>query len=151
MKISKEMIRNFLATKTLAVAGVSRDPKKFGYTVLKDLEKKGFNVLPVNPETDLIDETKCYRSLSALPAGVDRLVIVTPKTGTLQVMKEALDKGIRDIWIQQHSETHEAIDFATENKLNLIYGKCILMFSEPVEGFHKFHRNILRFFGGVPK
>jgi hypothetical protein len=44
-----------------------------------------------------------------------------------------------------------AIEYAVSNKVNLVTGQCILMFAEPVEGFHKFHRNLKKLFGRLPK
>jgi hypothetical protein len=44
-----------------------------------------------------------------------------------------------------------AIEYAVSNKVNLVAGQCILMFAEPVEGFHKFHRNLKKLFGRLPK
>jgi len=151
MKVSKEMIKSFLSAPSIAIAGVSRDPKKFGYAVLKELKQKGLNVIPVNPEADLILDTPCYRDIRTLPDSIGHLLIVTPKSATLGVLKEAEQKGIRNIWIQQHSDTPEALEFARNSNMNLIHGKCILMFSEPVVSLHKFHRNILKFFGRLPK
>jgi len=34
------------------MVGVSRNPKKFGYTAFKVLKEKGMNIIPVNPEAD---------------------------------------------------------------------------------------------------
>ena len=47
---SKAAIQAFMALKTLAVAGVSRNPNKFGTMVYKDLKSKGYTVYPVNPQ-----------------------------------------------------------------------------------------------------
>jgi hypothetical protein len=49
------------------------------------------------------------------------------------------------------SETAESIEYALSNKTNLVTGQCILMFAEPVEGIHKFHRNLKKWFGRMPK
>ena len=44
--ISLAEIQEFLAPKKLAIAGVSRNPKKFGYTVFKELREKDFEIYP---------------------------------------------------------------------------------------------------------
>ncbi len=144
-------INSFLESKKLAIAGVSRNPKKFGFTVYKELLKKGFDVYPINPNTDLIEGKKCYRDVASLPDEIKHLHITTPKEQTLEVVKQAVDKGIRNIWIQQTADTSEAVEFALNNKVNLIYKKCILMFAEPVKSIHKFHGFIVKLFGKYPK
>jgi len=49
MKANRKAIEAFLSSKKIAIAGVSRDSKKFGHTVFKELSLKGFDVYPINP------------------------------------------------------------------------------------------------------
>ncbi len=152
MKASKASIDSFLSTRKVAIAGVSRDPKKFGHVVFKMLKEKGFEVYPVNPGTDNIAGVPCFRNVSALPLSIHSLVIITPKSQTREVVAEAISKGIDNIWIQQMSDTVEAVELAkTQPSLNLIAKECILMHIDPVTGIHKFHRSIKMFFGLYPK
>jgi uncharacterized protein len=151
MKASRKAIELFLSSKKIAIAGVSRNPKKFGYTVFKELSQKGFDVYPINPNTNSLGGTPCFQSVSALPSNVKNLLIVTPKNQTTGLIREAVSNGISGIWIQQMSETPEAIQFAQENNVNLISKQCILMWAEPVKSFHRFHRNLKKLFGLLPK
>jgi predicted CoA-binding protein len=150
MKASRKAIESFLSTKKIAIAGVSRNPKKFGYVVFKELSRKGFDVYPINPNTSSLDGSPCFQSISALPSEVRSLLILTPKDQTTGLVKEAISTGISSIWIQQMSETPEALQIAEENKVNLISKQCILMWAEPVTGFHRFHRNLKKLFGLLP-
>lgn len=144
-------IQDFLDEKTLAISGVSRNPKKFGYLVYKDLKDRGYTVYPVNPNTDTIDNEKCYRDVQDLPEHVTRMIIVTPPAQTDEIMLQAIKKGIKNIWIQQMSETPRSIALAKENNIHLITNECIYMFAEPVKGFHRFHRGIMKLFGKYPR
>lgn len=147
---SLKAINDFLSKKDLAIAGVSRNTKKFGFMVFKELKKKGYNLYPINPNTDKIDNSICYKSVLDLPTSATNLYIVTPKINTEQIIKDAIAKGIKNIWIQQKSETAEALSIASENEVNLVYGECIIMFISPNESFHKFHRFIRTIFGKMP-
>lgn len=149
--ITKKDIEKFLEPKKLAIAGVSRNPKKFGHQVYDELKKKGFEVYPVNPQTSEMAGEKCYRSVSELPAGVDRLLILTPKNETDAILREAVKKGITRVWVQQMSETKDTVKIARENNVDLIFKKCIFMFADPVTSIHKFHWTILKWFGRLPK
>ncbi len=151
MKATHASIGAFLAPKKVAVAGVSRDPKKFGHQVFVHLKERGFEVIPVNKNADDIDGTPCFRSVAALPADVSHLLILTPKKQTKEVLAEALSRGTGNIWIQQMSDTPEALCMAAASPANLVTGECILMHTEPVKGVHKFHRAVRRFFGAMPK
>lgn len=139
-------IDEFLTSKKLAVAGVSRDPKKFGHVLYCTLKNKGYEVYPVNPSTDIIDGCICYRKVTDLPRDVNDLLIATATKDTDAVIKDAINKGIKNIWIQSGSETYSAVKMAMDNEVNLVTGMCILMYAEP-SGFHKFHQVLAKVFG----
>jgi uncharacterized protein len=147
----KESINQFLAPKKIALAGVSRNNKKFGYAIFNELRQKGFDVCPINPKADEIDGVKCYPSVSEIPSGYEKLFIVTPKTDTDNILKQAIDKGIKHIWVQQMSNTTETAKIAKDAGVDLIYKECIFMFVDPVTSIHKFHRFIWKVIGQLPK
>jgi predicted CoA-binding protein len=105
----------------------------------------------VNPNSESINGDKCYNSINDLPKEVDRLYIVTPAAETAETVRIALDNNIRNIWIQQRSDTTEALDLLKDKDVNLIYKRCILMFADPVKGPHKVHRFFNKLFGTYPK
>jgi len=144
-------INEFLAQSPIAFAGVSRDKKKFTYTMYKDLLKKGFKILPVNPNTDLIDDVKCFPTIASLPEGINSLLIAVPKAESASLVKQAIERNIKNIFIQQQADTPEAIKLAEEAGINIITGYCILMVTEPVQGFHGIHKFFAKLFGKYPK
>ena len=75
---SKALIDAFLAEPALAVVGVSRSGKGFGNAAARELRRKGYRVYPVNPQADLVDGERCYRSLAGLPERVGAVLIVVP-------------------------------------------------------------------------
>lgn len=144
-------IHNFLEPKEIAICGVSRNTKKFGRVVYDSLKEKGYTLYPVNPNTHLINDDKCFKDISELPDHVHYLYIVTPREQTTEIIQKAIGKGIQNIWIQQMSETPDAVELAKTNKINLIHKECIFKFAEPVTGIHKFHRFMSKLFGMYPK
>ena len=147
----KKAVEEFLAGEKLAVVGVSRSGKRFGNTILKDLRKKGYRVYAINRSAAVIDGEQSYADLKSLPEVVDGIVVVVPPQQTEQVVKQAHHVGIKRIWLQQGAESDEAIRFCEEKGMDVIHGHCILMFAEPVNGFHGFHRWIWNMFGKSPK
>jgi uncharacterized protein len=144
-------IQEFFKPNKLAIAGASRNPKKFGGTVMTELTKRGLELFPVHPEAKEINGVPCFKAISELPAGVDHLFITTRKSQTSGLVEQAVQHGIRKIWIQQHSETPEALEIAKQNNIPVISGRCIFMFAEPVSSVHGFHRWLSKIFGGYPK
>jgi uncharacterized protein len=145
-----KQINDFLGSQSIALVGVSRNPKKFGYTAFKELREKGMNVIPVNPNADEIMGVRSYRNVNLLPPEVQGLIVFTKKDQTLSVIREAKDKGIKHVWIQQMSDSKEALDELKDSDINYITGECILMHYKP-HSIHKFHGSLKKFFGRFPK
>jgi predicted CoA-binding protein len=148
---SKSLIETFLSQSTLAIVGVSRNDKKFGNVIFRELSAKGYKILPVNPKADRIGEELCYPSLKALPEPVDGLIIVVPPAQTEQVVQDAAAAGIKRVWMQQGSQSKISVEFCEENGISVVAGECILMFAEPTAFFHRLHRSIWKLIGKLPK
>jgi len=144
-------IQEFLEEKKLVIAGASRNPKKFGGVVFKELKKRGYELFPVHPEAAEIEGIRCYASFSDLPGGIKNLYVVTPAKETTGVVSNAINYGIQKIWIQQKSENSEAVSLVNDKGIPVITGRCMMMFIEPVGSVHGFHRWLTKVFGGYPK
>ena len=147
---TRKQIDQFLAGQPIAMAGVSRNPKKFGRMAYDDLTGKGLKIIPINPNISDINGVTCYPDVGNLPQDVKSIIIMTKKDQTFQVVKDAVARGIQNIWIQQSSDTPETLAFLKDKDVNAITKQCILMHHHP-NGLHKFHRNLKRFFGGLPR
>jgi len=145
-----KQINDFIDSQPIAMVGVSRNPKKFGYAAFKELKEKGMKIIPVNPEADQILGEKCFQDVGKLPAEVKSILIITKKEKTAALVREAKEKGIKQIWIQQSSDSKEALDELKGSDISYITGQCILMHYKP-HSIHKFHGSIKKFFGSFPK
>ncbi len=148
--VTLRKIEEFLSSEPVAMIGVSRDPRKFGFTAFRELKEKGMNILPVNPYASEIHGAKVFKDIASLPGNVGGIIIMTKKDQTASVVREAKEKGISQIWIQQSCETPEAIREASDPGINLITKECILMHYKP-HSIHKFHLRIRKFFRTFPK
>ena len=149
--ITQQQIDRFVTGNTIAIVGASRKEKSFSAEVTKHLKELNYKLWFVNPnyETDEPANSK-VQSIKTLPKEVKHLLVLTPATETESVVKQAIENGMDNIWIQQTSETSAAIELALANKVNLIHHQCIFMFTKP-SGMHKFHYTIKRVFGSLPK
>jgi predicted CoA-binding protein len=142
-----QAIENFINGKRIAVAGVSRSGKKFGNTIYTELKERGYQVFAVHPEAQEIGGEKCYPNLMSLKGQVDGVVICVPPRQVESVVQDAARAGLRNVWLQQGAESPEAIKLGKDLGLNLVSGKCILMYAPPVRSFHNFHRFFAKLFG----
>jgi predicted CoA-binding protein len=107
---SLKQIQDFIAAEPIALIGVSRNPKKFGYTAFKELKEKGMDIIPVNPHAAEILGEKTFPDVKSLPEAVKSIIIMTKKDQTASVIREAMEKGVKHIWIQQMADSPEAVN-----------------------------------------
>ena len=148
---TKAAIDDFMSQPVLAVAGVSRDSRKFGNAIYRELKAKGFRVLAINPNAQTIEGDPCYPSLKALPEKVDGLVIVTPPAASEQLVREAAAVGICHVWLQQGAVSRAAVQFCQEKGINVVAGECIIMYEPNPAFLHNVHKFFKEAFGGKPK
>lgn len=148
--IKKEVVEDFVAQKTLAVVGVSRDGKKFGNHAFRALKAKGYRLFPIHPKAERLEGEICYPDLHSLPEKVDGVLVVVPPSQTEEVVKDAAAAGIRRVWMQQGAESAAAIRFCEENHISAVHGECILMFAQPVDSVHRLHRWLWKVMGKLP-
>ncbi len=148
---TKQDIQDFLAQKTIAMVGLSRDEKAFSANIRKELTAKGYRILAVNPHATSIGGEACYPSLAALPEKVGGALVVTPPAQTEKVVREAAAQGITRLWLQQGAQSDAALAACTELGLTAVSKKCIMMFAEPVESIHSVHRWFAKVFGQLPR
>lgn len=147
----KTAIEQFFQSKAYGVVGVSRNSRKFGNAVFREMKKKGLAVFPVSKYLGKIEDAPCCARIADLPVEVESVVVVVHPQEATSIVSESHKKGIKNIWLQQGAESDEAIAYAEAHGMNLIHGQCILMFAEPVKSFHAFHRWINRLVGTYPR
>ncbi|MDT8308524.1 MAG: CoA-binding protein [Bacteroidales bacterium] len=147
----KKCIESFLQQRHIAVAGVSRNEKKFGTIVYHHLKERGYNVYAINPFMKEVNGDPVYRTVEDLPDQITAVVAVTKPDQTLQITDALKQKGIDHLWLQRGSFNDAVIARAEEYELNYIAGRCIMMFAEPVKSIHSFHRFFVKLFGNYPK
>lgn len=143
-------IQEFLSHKRLAVVGVSRKKTSFANDVFEKMIQSGYDVIPVNPYITSFHDRSCYTRLTEITMPFDGAVILTPKSKTNDVIADALQAGIKYLWIQQECATPETLKKLQSFDGLVITGECIMMFLEPVTSFHKFHRWLAKVFKKYP-
>jgi predicted CoA-binding protein len=142
-----QAIQEFIESKRIAVMGVSRSGKKFGNAAYTELKQRGYQVFIVHPEAKDISGEPCYPSLSALQGQVDGVLICLPPKQAEQALREAASAGMKHIWLQQGAQSPAVLAAARELGVDPVVGKCILMYAQPVQSFHRLHRGFTRLIG----
>ena len=155
MKLA-EAATEFLASKRIAVTGVSRNPQGHGSNaVIERLIERGFDAIPINPNATELAGVTAYPSLAAVPGGVDAVVIGTRPEHALGTVKEAVELGITMVWMHRSldagSVSADAVAYGREHGVVVIDGGCPLMFDPAADGAHKLMCGLLKLTGKVPR
>jgi len=122
-----ELNKFFNKQNTFAVVGVSRDKRKYGYRVFRDLIDNKYKVYPINLNLKNIENHKVYYSLKDSPVKPDIVVTVVPPEVTLDILNQIKKLGISKVWMQPGSESREATLFCEKNNIQFINNACIMV------------------------
>jgi predicted CoA-binding protein len=152
-----EKVRDFLAQKRIAVAGVSRDNSHHpvGNLIYRRLKKTGHDVFPVNPHMQTFEGDRCYPALSSIPGGVDGVVIITRPEVTDQIVHDCVDAGVRRVWMHQSlmkgsSVSPTAVEYCHQHGISVIAGACPMMYGPGTDVGHTCMRWIMRLTNQLP-
>ena len=113
------------AAKNIAVVGFSPDESKPSNEVAKFLIERGFNVFPIYPKFDEILGRKVYRNLTQIDENIDVAVMFRKGEFASELVKDAVKKGVKTLWLQLGITNDEAGAIARENGINFVQDKCI--------------------------
>lgn len=124
---SDNEIRKMYNFKTIAVVGMSRDPVKAAHFVPKYMIERGYNIIPVNPSANEILGKRTYAKVSDIRSQVDIINVFRPSTDVYSVVEDSVKKpSVKVIWLQEGIHNAEAEKMALDNKINVVFNRCIM-------------------------
>jgi predicted CoA-binding protein len=112
----------------VAVVGLSPDPDRPSHGVAGYLRENGYKIIPVNPEEkEILGETS-YPDLSSIPEVPDVVDIFRRSEEVLPIVREAIKKGAKAIWMQEGVINKAAAAEARKAGLKVVMDGC--MFKE---------------------
>ena len=119
-------IRNFLSLKKVAVIGISRSESKAAHFVPKYLSENGFDIIPVNPNSNEILSKKCYKEITEVEGDIDIVDVFRPSEDVLPFVRDAIKKNPKVIWLQEGIHNEEAENLAREHGIDVVFNRCML-------------------------
>jgi len=124
---SDNEIRKMYDFKNIAVVGMSRDPVKAAHFVPKYMIERGYNIIPVNPSANEILGKRTYAKVSDIKPQVDIIDVFRPSEDVYSVVEDSVKKpSVKVIWLQEGIHNAEAEKVALDNKINVIFNRCIM-------------------------
>ncbi|MEN3014382.1 MAG: acetate--CoA ligase family protein [Endomicrobiia bacterium] len=130
------MLNSIFNPRSVAIIGASRDEKKVGHAILKNLISSGYRgkIYPVNPQAEEILGIRCYKSLKEINMPVELVVVCVPPAFTLQVIKEAIDIQVKAAVIitagfketgPEGAKLEEEIKKIAKDKIKIVGPNCL--------------------------
>ncbi|MFH2013008.1 MAG: CoA-binding protein [Pseudomonadota bacterium] len=111
--------------KTIAVVGLSPKEDRPSYKVASYLQSKGFRIIPIRPLGDDILGEKVYPSLLEVPFEIDIVDIFRKPEAVLEIVKEAIEKMAKVVWMQEGVVNNEAAGLARTAGIRVLMDRCI--------------------------
>ena len=121
----QEDIDAILDMKKVAVVGLSSDPSRPSYDVARYMQRRGYQVIPVNPKEDEILGEKAYPSLRDLPEPPDVVDVFRRPEHIAGVVDEAIAAGAKAIWLQLGVIDEKAAQKARDVGLIVVMDRCL--------------------------
>ncbi|MFH0756528.1 MAG: CoA-binding protein [Bacteroidota bacterium] len=148
----KDTILEFLDDKKVAIVGASGNKDNFGRSLMVELSKKEYQVIPVNPKYKEVEGVACVPTVRELPKEIESIIIAVPAGMTDEIIDQCIGTPIKRVWmirgVGRGAYTESAHEKCRENGIKVVYGFCPLMFYG--DGLHQFHFWMRKTFGKLP-
>lgn len=148
-------IRDFLGLKRLAVVGVSRNPQDFTRTLFRELQGRGYDVVPVNPNLSEVEGLSCLPRVQDASPPVEGALLLTHPSVTELVVQDCARAGVRRIWMYRAAGDGAvscgAVAYCQSNGIDLVEGECPFMFFNGPSWPHRLHGFCRKLLGRYPE
>jgi len=122
----KEILSKF---RSIAMVGVSKDPKKTSTIVMKYMQDYGFKIYPVNPsaEGETILGEKVYAKITDINEPVDIVDVFRPSEEVYEIAKDTVKISAKVLWLQLGIRDENSKKLIEDNKMEYIENKCTKM------------------------
>ena len=150
-----QAIEGFLDQKRVAVVGVSHQSNDFSRTLFRELQKQGYDAVPVNPRAEEIEGRHCFARMQDVQPAVEAALLMTSATVTESVVRDCIASGVKHIWLYravgEGAVTPGAVQLCLENGISVVPGECPMMFLPKATWPHRLHGFIKRITGSYPR
>jgi predicted CoA-binding protein len=136
-------ITDFLSRKRIAMVGVSRDSREFSRGLFRELQRRGYDVVPVNRQGGTVEGVACARKVQDIVPPVEGALLMTPPAATEQAVKDCAEAGVRRVWMHRGigpgAVSAAATAFCLEHGMSVVAGACPYMFLPRAGAVHRLH------------
>ena len=115
--------------KTIAMIGVSKDPKKPSTIVMKYMQEYGFKVIPVNPRAkgEKILGEEVFEKITDIKEKVEIVDVFRPSKEVYAIAEDTVKIGAKVLWLQLGIRDEKAKELVEKNDIKYVDNKCTKM------------------------
>jgi predicted CoA-binding protein len=150
-----DLARDFLRAHRIALVGLSRNPKDFTRGLARELVRRGYDVVPVNPAAAgaEIEGLRSFARVSEITPAVEAALLFTAPAATEAVLRDCADAGVHKVWLHRGAghgaASPAALAFCAAHGLAAVHDLCPWMALPGTHLPHRVHRTLRRRFGRV--
>ena len=112
--------------KVIAVVGLSSDAMRASYGVSQYMQSRGYRIIPVNPNEQMVLGERSYASLAAVPEKIDLVDVFRRPEHVPAIVDEAIRLKIPAVWLQEGIIHDAAAKKARGAGMVMVMDRCIL-------------------------
>jgi len=114
------------SARTIAVVGLSDNPRRPSYGVARYLQRAGYRIIPVNPNVAEVLGERAYATLSQMPGPVDVVEVFRRSEFVGPIVDEAIAIGAAAVWLQDGVVDEAAAGRARAAGLDVVMDDCMM-------------------------
>jgi len=112
--------------RTIAVVGLSPDPRRPSHGVARYLQRAGYRIIPVNPNVDQVLGERAYGSLREVSEPVDVVDVFRRSEFVGPIVDDAIAMRARALWLQDGVVDELAAQRARAAGLDVVMDDCMM-------------------------
>ena len=118
--------RILISARTIAVVGLSPDPRRPSHGVARYLQRAGYRIIPVNPNVDEVLGERAYPSLRQISEAVDVVEVFRRSEFVGPIVDDAIAIKASAVWLQDGVVDEAAAERARASGLDVVMDDCMM-------------------------
>jgi predicted CoA-binding protein len=114
------------SARTIAVVGLSANPRRPSHGVARYLQRVGYRIIPVNPNVDEVLGERAYASLREIPQPVDVVDVFRRSEFVGPIVDDAIAIKASAVWLQDGVVDEDAAARARASGLDVVMDDCMM-------------------------